>query len=162
MHCFASACQVAVPLSESPLQRSREISLRRVPSCRERRWIQWVGIRLAYKFGVPEPSDPDGGVNSLKGGIHALAVDPEDGAVYVVYGAFDDELQRDQIKIVRVTSHGGDVKVGDPVLVSQPADRQAALPAVAVTADGPSASFTTQPMDWWAILRFQPFRPIWR
>jgi hypothetical protein len=74
-------------------------------------------------------------VNLLKGGIHALAVDPKDGAVYVVYGAFDDEVDRDQLKIVRVTSDGGNVKIGIPVLVS-PARRQAALPAVAVTENG--------------------------
>jgi len=88
-----------------------------------------------YSFGVPEPENVDGRVNLLKGGIHSLAVDPQDGAVYVVYGAFDDEAERDQLKIVRVTSAGGDVKISVPVLVS-PANRQAALPAVAVTENG--------------------------
>jgi len=89
-----------------------------------------------YSFGVPEPGNPAGGVNLLKGGIHALAVDPQDGAVYVVYGVFDDDAERDQLKIVRVTSDGGNVEIGSPVLVSNPADRQAALPAVAVTENG--------------------------
>ncbi len=89
----------------------------------------------SYSFGVPEPENPNGGVNRLKGGIHALAVDPTDGAVYVVYGAFDDEVDRDQLKIVRVTSDGGVVNIGVPVLVS-PAHRQAALPAIAVTENG--------------------------
>jgi hypothetical protein len=88
-----------------------------------------------YSFGVPEPGSPEGKVNLLKGGIHSLAVDPNDGAIYVVYGAFDDEAERDQLKIVRVTSDGGDVKISVPVLVS-PAHRQAALPAVAVTENG--------------------------
>ena len=89
-----------------------------------------------YSFGVPEPGNPAGGVNLLKGGIHALAVDPQEGAVYVVYGVFDDDAERDQLKIVRVTSDGGNVEIGSPVLVSNPADRQAALPAVAVTENG--------------------------
>jgi hypothetical protein len=88
-----------------------------------------------YSFGVPEPGSPDGRVNLLKGGIHSLAVDPQNGAVYVVYGAFDDEAERDQLKIVRVTSDGGDVKISVPILVS-PAHQQAALPAVAVTENG--------------------------
>jgi hypothetical protein len=89
---------------------------------------------VTYSFGVPEPGVP-GGVNLLLGGVHTLAVDPQDGIVYVVYGAFDDDAQRDQLKIVRVTSDGGDVQIGSPGLVS-PADRQAALPAVAVTQNG--------------------------
>jgi hypothetical protein len=88
-----------------------------------------------YSFGVPEPDNPDGRVNLLKGGIHSLAVDPSNGAVYVVFGAFDDVAERDQLKIVRVTSDGGVVNIGAPVLVS-PANRQAALPAVAVTENG--------------------------
>jgi hypothetical protein len=89
----------------------------------------------SYRFGVPEPDSANGGVNLLKGGVHTLAVDPNDGAVYVVYGAFDYDDDRDQLKIVRVTSDGGDVKVSAPVLVS-PVHQQAALPAVAVTANG--------------------------
>ena len=89
----------------------------------------------SYSFGVPEPGIPNGRVNLLKGGIHSLAVDPQDGAVYVVYGAFDEGDERDQLKIVRVTSDGGVVNIGVPVLVS-PAHRQAALPAVAVTENG--------------------------
>ena len=88
-----------------------------------------------YSFGVPEPDIPNGRINLLKGGVHSLAVDPNDGAVYVVYGAFDDEAERDQLKIVRVTSDGGVVNIGAPVLVS-PANRQTALPAVAVTENG--------------------------
>jgi hypothetical protein len=88
-----------------------------------------------YSFGVPDPGNPAGGVNLLKGGVDTLAVDPKTGAVYVVYGAFDSEAERDQLKIVQVTSTGGAVEVSSPVLLS-PADQQAALPAVAVTENG--------------------------
>ena len=117
-----------------------------------------------YSFGVPEPGSPDGRVNLLKGGIHSLAVDPQDGAVYVVYGAFDDEAERDQLKIVRVTSDGGEVKISVPVLVS-PAHRQAALPAVAVTENGTvGVLYDTADGLVEMILSTcsQPSRPIWR
>ncbi len=88
-----------------------------------------------YSFGVPDPGNPNGGVNLLLGGIDALAVDSKSATVYVVYGAFDEQAERDQLKMVSITSNGGVVKVSDPVLVS-PADKQAALPAVAVTRNG--------------------------
>ena len=90
---------------------------------------------ISYSFGSPDPGNPSGGVNSLKGGVDALAVDPKSGAVYVVYGAYDSEADRDQLKLVRVTSNGSTVQVSTPVLLS-PADLQAALPAVAVTKNG--------------------------
>ncbi len=90
---------------------------------------------ISYSFGSPDPGNPSGGVNSLKGGVDALAVDPKSGAVYVAYGAYDSEADRDQLKIVRVTSNGSTVQISTPVLLS-PADLQAALPAVAVTKNG--------------------------
>jgi hypothetical protein len=89
----------------------------------------------AYSFGVPDPGNPAGGVNVLLGGIDTLAVDSSNATVYVVYGAFDEQAERDQLKIISITSNRGVVKVSDPVLVS-PADKQAALPAVAVTKNG--------------------------
>lgn len=87
-------------------------------------------------FGEPEPNVLAGGVNSLRGGIDAIAVDSNSGAVYVVYGEYDKAVNRDRIKIVRIKDsfHGG-VEIEPSYFVSGP-EHQSALPGVAVTADG--------------------------
>jgi hypothetical protein len=91
---------------------------------------------FTYLFGEPKPGDILGGVNSLRGGIGALAVDPSSGDVYVVYGRFDEEVGRDRIGIVRVADRGdGSMEPGLAHFVSGP-EHQSALPAVAVTENG--------------------------
>jgi hypothetical protein len=91
---------------------------------------------FGYSFGEPEPGALVGGVNPLKGGVDALAVDSSSGDVYVVYGVFDAAVNRDRIGIVRVTNRAdGTMEVGPAHFVSGP-EHQSALPAVAVTNKG--------------------------
>jgi hypothetical protein len=88
--------------------------------------------RMLYAFGEPEPGVLVGGVNALQGGVDALAVDPNTGDVYVVYGNFDQSAGRDRISIVRITGNGQNgVTVGKSYFVSG-TQHQSALPAVAV------------------------------
>jgi hypothetical protein len=81
----------------------------------------------AYKFG---------GVNALLGGVHHVTVDPTNGDVYVVYGNDNANTGNgNQILIRRLTDNGaGGLTIGAPLTVSNAAS--AALPSVAVTADG--------------------------
>ena len=71
----------------------------------------------------------------MRGGVHALAVDPRDAAVYVVFGDYDAENNRDRLGLVRVTITGDQAIISDPVFLSPP-HLEAALPAVAVSEDG--------------------------
>jgi hypothetical protein len=83
-------------------------------------------------FGQLEPGTIVGGVNQLRGGVDALAVDPGTGDVYVVFGVFDFSVHHDRIGIVRLTRQAdGSLQVGPTNFVSGP-EHQAALPAVAV------------------------------
>jgi hypothetical protein len=83
-------------------------------------------------FGQIEPRTVAGGVNALKGGIDALAVDPNTGDVYVVFGDYDEAANRDRIGIVRLTRQAdGSLQAGPSHFVSGP-EHMAALPAVAV------------------------------
>ncbi len=83
-------------------------------------------------FGQIEPRTIAGGVNALKGGIDALAVDPSTGDVYVVFGDYDAGANRDRIAIVRLTHQpDGSLQAGPTHFVSGP-EHMAALPAVAV------------------------------
>ena len=91
---------------------------------------------VTYLFGEPVPGEILGGVNPLRGGVDALAVDSHTGNVYVVYGAFDETAGRDRIAIVRLTHCANDgVEPGPSHFVSGP-EHQSALPAVAVTENG--------------------------
>jgi hypothetical protein len=88
--------------------------------------------RMIYAFGEPEPGVILGGVNSLQGGVDALAVDSHTGDVYVVYGNFDQSSGRDRISIVRLTRNGKNgMTIGKSYFVSG-TQHQSALPAVAV------------------------------
>lgn len=88
-----------------------------------------------YRFGEIEPGTILGGVNSLRGGIDALAVDSKTGDVYVVYGEFDAAAGRDRISIARLTDRGnGWLELGPSHFVSS-REHQSALPAVAVAED---------------------------
>jgi hypothetical protein len=80
-----------------------------------------------YKFGT---------VNALLGGVHHLTVDPTNGDVYLVYGNDNANTGTgNQILIRRLTDNGaGGLTIGAAVTVSNAAS--AALPSVAVTADG--------------------------
>ncbi len=90
---------------------------------------------VTYLFGEPVPGTILGGVNSLRGGADALAVDSKSGDVYVVYGRFDDQAGRDRIGIVRLADCGnGTMEPGPPTFVSGP-QHQSALPAIAVAED---------------------------
>jgi hypothetical protein len=91
---------------------------------------------FTYNFGAPDPRQIDGGVNSLRGGIDAVAVDPRRGDVYVVYGRFDEAAGRDRIAIVRFTARGGGSEEPGPAHFVSGPEYQSALPAVAVTDDG--------------------------
>jgi hypothetical protein len=91
---------------------------------------------FTYLFGVPAPGQILGGVNSLRGGVDALAVDSARGDVYVVYGEFDETAGRDRISMVRLADRGdGRILPGPSIFVSSPT-YQSALPAVAVTENG--------------------------
>ncbi len=91
---------------------------------------------LTYSFGEPVPGELAGGVNPLRGGVDALAVDSHTGNVYVVYGKFDEAAGRDRIAIVRLTHRANEeLEPGPFYFVSGP-EHQSALPAVAVTENG--------------------------
>jgi hypothetical protein len=91
---------------------------------------------FSYSFGELEPGTIAGGVNPLKGGVDAIAVDSASGDVYVAYGNFDESAGRDRISIVRLTPDGkGGLKAGASHFVSGP-EHQSALPAVAVNSKG--------------------------
>jgi hypothetical protein len=77
-----------------------------------------------------------GGVNTLLGGIDALAVNPTDGVVYVVYGTNADGFNGLEARRLVYTSDPIRLLVpGQPSPVSL-RGVQAALPSVAVTANG--------------------------
>ncbi len=88
-----------------------------------------------YSFGELEPGTILGGVNPLRGGVDALAVDSKTGDVYVVYGEFDNAAGRDRISIVRLTDNGNGWVRAEPSHYVSGREHQSALPAVAVTED---------------------------
>ncbi len=88
-----------------------------------------------YSFGEIEPGTILGGVNPLRGGIDALAVDSKTGDVYVVNGEFDDTAGRDRISIVRLTPAADGQMVAHPRHFVSGPKHQSALPAVAVAED---------------------------
>ncbi len=78
-----------------------------------------------------------GAVNALKGGIDHMAVDPNNGDLYAVYGDRDAGTGSNALEILRLGSNGvGGIKaLGGPTIIT-PTPVQAALPSVAVTANG--------------------------
>src|SRR6185369_14583025 len=82
-----------------------------------------------------QPTPKFGTVNALLGGVDHAAVDPKNGAVYYAFGNRDSGTNNNRISIVRLTDNGaGGLTVGAPHFVS--GQVQAALPSVAVTANG--------------------------
>jgi hypothetical protein len=87
-------------------------------------------------FGEPEPNALVGGANALRGGIDAIAVDSNSGAVYVAYGEYDETVNRDRISIVRIRDNPhGRAEIGPSHFVSG-TQHQSALPATAIAGDG--------------------------
>lgn len=77
-----------------------------------------------------------GTVNALLGGSEAVAVDPGDGDVYYVYHDRDSGTGINRLEIARLTADGsGGLTVAQTSFVSGQV-KQAALPAVAVAANG--------------------------
>jgi hypothetical protein len=89
-----------------------------------------------------QPSPKFGTVNALLGGLDQLAVDPLNGAVYVVYGAFDQGVQGNRLAIRKLTYQkcnefsDCNVLVAGPEVFVDDGQSPAALPAVAVAANG--------------------------
>jgi hypothetical protein len=89
-----------------------------------------------------QPSPKFGTVNALLGGLDQLAVDPLNGAVYVVYGVFDQAVQGNRLAIRKLTYQkcnefsDCNVLVAGPEVFVDDGQSPAALPAVAVAANG--------------------------
>jgi hypothetical protein len=89
-----------------------------------------------------QPTPKFGTVNALLGGLDQVAVDPANGAVFVVYGVFDKTIQGNRIAIRKLTYQkcnefsACDVLVAGPELFVDDGQSPAALPAVAVAANG--------------------------
>ena len=76
-----------------------------------------------------------GTVNALLGGVHHAGVDPTTGDLYYVYGNRDPVTGNDRLAIRRITGDGmGGAIVGPEHFVT--GQVEAALPSVAVTANG--------------------------
>jgi hypothetical protein len=89
-----------------------------------------------------QPTPKFGTVNALLGGLDQLALDPSNGAVYVVYGVFDQAVQGNRLAIRKLTYlkcnefSDCNVLVAGPEVFVDDGQSPAALPAVAVTANG--------------------------
>lgn len=82
-----------------------------------------------------QPTPKFGTVNALLGGVDHVAVDPDNGQVFVVYGVFDPSTGTDRIAISRLFYSLGNVLVAGPRVFVNDGLFPAALPAVAVTAN---------------------------
>src|SRR6185369_5520018 len=92
------------------------------------------GIAVATADST-QPTPKFGTVNALLGGVDHAAVNPTNGDVYYAFGNRDGSTNNNRISIVRLTDNGaGGLTVGAPHFVS--GQVQAALPSVAVTANG--------------------------
>lgn len=89
-----------------------------------------------------QPTPKFGTVNALFGGLDQVAVDPSNGLVYVVYGVFDETIQGNRIAMRRLIYEkcnefsACDVLVPGPEIFVDDGQSPAALPAVAVAANG--------------------------
>jgi hypothetical protein len=79
-----------------------------------------------------QPRPKFGTVNALLGGVDHVAVDPNNGDVYVVYGARDSVTKNNRLVLARLVPNGtGGLKIASRKFVT--GQLQAALPSVAVT-----------------------------
>ena len=102
-----------------------------------------------------QPTPKFGTVNALLGGALHAAVDPNNGDVYYVYGNRDPATLNNRFSIVRVRDNGqGGMRTGPPVFVTDQV--QAALPSVAVAADGTVGVLYTQ-FDGFSLNAFPSF-----
>ncbi len=84
-----------------------------------------------------------GTVNALLGGVDHAAVNPNNGDVYYVYGNRDGGTGNNRLAIRRLTDNGmGGLTIGGEVFIT--GQVQAALPSVAVTANGTIGVLYTQ------------------
>lgn len=90
-----------------------------------------------------QPTPKFATVNALFGGVLHAAVDPNSGDVFYVYGNRDPATTNNRLSIVRVRDNGhGGLRTDPPVFVTDQV--QAALPSVAVAADGTVGVLYTQ------------------
>ena len=100
------------------------------------------GVIIAVGDSV-QPTPKFGTVNALLGGVDHAAVDPTNGDVYYVYGNRDPATLNNRLSIVRIRDDGhGGMRTELPVFVTDQV--QAALPSVAVAADGTIGVLYTQ------------------
>jgi hypothetical protein len=84
-----------------------------------------------------------GTVNALLGGVDHAAVNPNNGDVYYVYGNRDGGTGNNRLAIRRLTDNGmGGLMIGGEVFIT--GQVQAALPSVAVAANGTIGVLYTQ------------------
>jgi len=89
-----------------------------------------TGVQVATGQST-QPTPKFGTVNALLGGVNHVAVDPNNGDVYVVFGNRDSNTLNNRLSIVRLTSDGhGGLTVGTPHFIT--GQVQAALPSVAI------------------------------
>jgi hypothetical protein len=89
-----------------------------------------TGVQVATGQST-QPTPKFGTVNALLGGVNHVAVDPNNGDVYVVFGNRDSNTLNNRLSIVRLTSDGhGGLTVGTPHFLT--GQVQAALPSVAI------------------------------
>src|SRR5208282_5912778 len=93
--------------------------------------IHWFLNRSTDGGHSTQPQPKFGTVNALLGGVNHIAVDPNNGDVYVVFGNRDPNTTMNRLSIVRLTSDGkGGLKIGKPHFVT--GQVQAALPSMAI------------------------------
>jgi len=89
-----------------------------------------AGVSVASGVST-QPWPKFGTVNALLGGVDHAAVDPRNGAVYVVYGTQANGV--DRLGIRRLTFSNGNVTIGSESIVT---NLESAIPQVAVDANG--------------------------
>jgi hypothetical protein len=76
-------------------------------------------------------------VNSLRGGVDHIAIDPRTGDLIYVYGTRDPNTGSNRLALRRLTDNGnGGLNIGDEIIVVDGDNIQAAIPSVAVTDNG--------------------------
>jgi hypothetical protein len=89
-----------------------------------------AGVSVASGVST-QPWPKFGTVNALLGGVDHAAVDPRNGAVYVVYGTQSNGV--DRLGIRRLTFSNGNVTIGGETIVT---NLESAIPQVAVDTNG--------------------------
>ena len=90
-----------------------------------------MGVTIATADST-QPTPKFGTVNALLGGVDHVAVDPRNGAAYYVV-RHPERRGVDRMAIRRLTFSGGNVTIGNEVIVTQ---LTSALPQVAVDRNG--------------------------